>query len=352
MSKDKNTEQLDALIFIDTNILLGFYKITGNNETEFLNIINDNIKHFIITEQVEMEFFKNRSNVLDGMLKNFKKPDTNNLNLPQFFRKEYGECIKKYKTYINKKFKKINDSLIANFKLIKDSPEENDGVFKNLIKIFENNNLIKIDDDKNDDIFTQARMRFEQGMPPRKDKDNSIGDAINWESCLHLAAKNDKNLIIVTADGDFGKNGILNDWLKKEFTSRVGDNRKIKLTNMLSDAFYYNGIPISKDARKAEKEAEEAKKMFESISIKQDGECMRCGTPALFDAICNDCGGYVLGDEDGANYYLNNENGIMYSEGIDGEYTDPVVCFECNSKNIEIGYHRFCSYCAHMHSKY
>ena len=51
----------NLLIFIDTNILLDFYRVRGPKEDlSILRHIDNNLDRFITTDQVEMEFKKNR----------------------------------------------------------------------------------------------------------------------------------------------------------------------------------------------------------------------------------------------------------------------------------------------------
>jgi len=89
-------------------------------------------------------------------------------------------------------------------------------------------------------IRGRARKRFTLGYPPRKDDDNSIGDAINWEWIIHCAqeAEGRPDVLIVSRDSDFGMlcgtEAVLNDWLKREFQGRISKKRKIELTNKLT----------------------------------------------------------------------------------------------------------------------
>ena len=51
----------EALIFIDTNIFLDFYRMRVRGENvDWLKKIDDNIERMISTDQVEMEFKKHR----------------------------------------------------------------------------------------------------------------------------------------------------------------------------------------------------------------------------------------------------------------------------------------------------
>lgn len=61
----KKVDKLDALIFIDTNIFLDFYRIRKSDiSLKYLSEIETHKEILILTNQVEMEFRKNRQTVI------------------------------------------------------------------------------------------------------------------------------------------------------------------------------------------------------------------------------------------------------------------------------------------------
>jgi len=59
---------MPKLLFVDTNIYLDFYRIRNDVKTPFLSHLEAIKENLIITDQVEMEFKKNRqSAILEGM---------------------------------------------------------------------------------------------------------------------------------------------------------------------------------------------------------------------------------------------------------------------------------------------
>jgi len=76
---------MDALIFIDTNILLDFYRVrSGGVGLELLELI-DKHKDLVITgSQVEMEYKKNRQRVVLESLMAQKTPEWGGLSPPAF----------------------------------------------------------------------------------------------------------------------------------------------------------------------------------------------------------------------------------------------------------------------------
>jgi hypothetical protein len=81
----KTTNKLDALIFVDTNILLDFYRVRSSNVgLELLDLIEEH-KNIIITgSQVEMEYKKNRQRVVLDALNAQKTPEFGGLSPPAF----------------------------------------------------------------------------------------------------------------------------------------------------------------------------------------------------------------------------------------------------------------------------
>ncbi len=76
---------MDALIFIDTNILLDFYRIRGGEVgLSLLKHIDGNHGRIITGNQVEMEYKKNRQHVILRSLRDLKMPDWTGLTPPAF----------------------------------------------------------------------------------------------------------------------------------------------------------------------------------------------------------------------------------------------------------------------------
>jgi hypothetical protein len=73
------------LIFIDTNILLDFYRVRGNGVgLGLLEKIGDHYDRIITGSQIEMEYKKNRQRVILESLNRLKTPDWSGLTPPAF----------------------------------------------------------------------------------------------------------------------------------------------------------------------------------------------------------------------------------------------------------------------------
>lgn len=248
--KNSQNKKLNTLIFIDTNIFLDFYRIRNNVSIKYLNEISTHEELIITSKQVEMEFKKNRQSAIrESIFETTKKPVIG-LSYPAIVSDhESLENIKKSKKDIEAEQSKIKETI----ELILKKPSEHDKVYISLEKIFKNTRKINLNhnDERMLKIKDLANERFILGYPPRKKDDNSIGDAINWEWIINCATEEDKDIIIVTRDGDYGTidkdNCYLNDWLLEEFKDRVGNKRNIRLTDKLSEAFKWAKIPVTSE---------------------------------------------------------------------------------------------------------
>jgi hypothetical protein len=245
---EKTNTKTDALLFIDTNILLDFYRIRKTNiSMKYLEEIEKHKELIIINSQVEMEFKKNRQSVILESLAEVRKFDVPSLNVPMILNDtKTVDLISKSKDEIKLNKKKLTDRIE---KILK-NPNQ-DPVYKSLEKLFRHKSEINLSRENKlrFSIRNLAKKRFVLGYPPRKKSDNSIGDAINWEWIIYCAQKTGKKIILVTRDSDFGAidptESYLNDWLNQEFKERVGRRRKIILTDKLSQAFKLLKIPVS-----------------------------------------------------------------------------------------------------------
>ena len=244
----KTNTKMDALVFIDTNIFLDFYRIRKTNVSmKYLEEIEKHKELIIINSQVEMEFKKNRQSVILESLAEVRKFDVPNLSVPMILNDtKTVDLISKSKNEIKLNKKKLTDRIE---KILKNTNQ--DPVYKSLEKLFRHKSEINLSRENKlrFSIRNLAKKRFVLGYPPRKKSDNSIGDAINWEWIIYCAQKTGKQIILVTRDTDFGAidptESYLNDWLNQEFKERVGRRRKIILTDKLSQAFKLLKIPVS-----------------------------------------------------------------------------------------------------------
>ncbi|CAI8404787.1 MAG: Uncharacterised protein [Flavobacterium sp. SCGC AAA160-P02] len=247
----RKKEILDALIFIDTNILLDFYRIKKSNVSmKYLEEIENHLDLIITSSQVEMEFKTNRQSVILKSISEIKKIGNEKVSVPVILSDAKAvEMIQKARKEIQKKQKKLKERIE---KILK-NPVYHDPVYKSLDKLFKHKSNINLNrqNKKRFKVRSLAKKRFILGYPPRKKSDNSIGDAVNWEWIIDCAEQTGKHIILVTRDSDFGctydDDSYLNDWLKQEFKQRISRKRKIVLTDKLSTAFQLVEIPVTEE---------------------------------------------------------------------------------------------------------
>jgi predicted nucleic acid-binding protein len=251
-------ENLDALIFIDTNILLDFYRIRNSDvKLSYLDLIDKNHDRIITGSQVEMEYKKNRQVVIKESIGQIKTPNWNTLTPPALLQKSQPvKIIEDSKLEIKKQQSKLRERIVN----ILSEPGRKDEVYKVLQRLFKNESNWNLNR-KNKIRFTVrnlAKKRFILGYPPRKKDDNSIGDAVNWEWIIQCAKESKKDIIIVTRDSDFGINYdnkmFLNDFLNLEFKERISRKRKIVLTDRLGNAFKMISLAVTQEMEDAEDE--------------------------------------------------------------------------------------------------
>lgn len=252
----QNNNEMDALLFVDTNILLDFYRIRKSDVSmKYLEQLEACKDRLIVGSQVEMEYKKNRQKVIVEALNQFSKPDWGKLSTPALVSNiQSSKTIEKKRKEIDSQYKKVNEKI----QKILSNPIQNDPVYQSLQRIFKKNTPYNLNREAKVrfKIRNLARKRFILGYPPRKDNDTSIGDAINWEWLVKCSCDSGKDIVIVTRDSDYGviykDSSYLNDWLKQEFKQRVSQKRKIVLTNKLSVGLKIVHAAVTKEMEEAE----------------------------------------------------------------------------------------------------
>lgn len=261
------------LIFVDTNILLDFYRLGGESADRQLKALERHKESIITCDQVQMEFLKNRQKVIVDSIKLFKKPDR--LSFPPIIADyQPAKMLSRYAAKVMAKHSEVRQKIE---KVLTD-PTHHDPVFQVLNRIFGNNSALNLrrPNKVRYEIRRLARKRFILGYPPRKSGDTSIGDALNWEWIIKCAQNSDDNhnILIVSRDGDYGvhydNDVTLNDWLRREFKERVSRKRKIELTNKLTVALKKMDEVIADDDVKEEERIIKEGMFFDRKDVTED----------------------------------------------------------------------------------
>jgi|JI6StandDraft_1071083.scaffolds.fasta_scaffold03563_6 predicted nucleic acid-binding protein len=230
-------------IFIDTNVYLKFYHYS-NDELEELRklivLIEQGEILLYVPSQVFNEFTRNREVKIADALKTFKEDKLNN-SFP-IFLKEYPEYELMKKAIAE--YQKNKRIVLENIKIaIESNSLKADEIIKEL---FEKAEIIEA----NESLINSAKVRFDLGNPPGKN--NSYGDALNWETLLQDTSI-DKDLIFISDDKDYFSeidNAKFNKYLEREWENRK--NSKIIFFKSISEFFKskYPNIKLASDLQK------------------------------------------------------------------------------------------------------
>jgi hypothetical protein len=246
----------DTIMFVDTNVLLDFYRIKKSDvSTKYLQQLENCKERLILGSQVEMEYKKNRQRVIVESMNNFSGPDWSRLTPPALVAElQATKTLENHRKKLVAQQKKINSTITK----ILGNPSQCDPVFQTLQRLFKYESVLNLTREKKERFALRrlAQKRFFLGYPPRKNGDTSFGDAINWEWIIKCSSDTGKHVVIVTRDSDYGvihnNSSYLNDWLKQEFSERVSKKRKIILTDKLSYGLKLVHSPVTKDMEKEE----------------------------------------------------------------------------------------------------
>ena len=237
---------IKKLLFVDTNILLDFYRARTEAGLSLLRHLEQIADQLIISFQLELEFKKNRhSAILEGM-DELKLPP--GISRPGLFSD--AKAVKAIRTSQKQADARVK-KLKARYLKALDNPTVNDPVYKACQRLFHKDDSLVLTRDNpiRRTIRRKALRRFLHGCPPRKKNDTSMGDAVNWEWMIHCAESHTAELVIVSRDSDYGivyeNKSYVNDQLRQEFSERVSRKRKILLYHKLSDALKHFQIPVT-----------------------------------------------------------------------------------------------------------
>lgn len=241
------------LLFVDSNIWLDFYRARSDAGKNLLKHLETIKGYIIVSHQVEMEFKKNRQDAIMEAINSLK--EIPNHQRPAIFSnaKEVSVIGKNIKA-ANARIVKLRNKL----SLLFSSPSQTDEVYKICQRIFHKEDELTLtrDDKKRRVILHKAHKRYLLGCPPKKNSDTSIGDAFNWEWIVDCASRKNKNVVIVSRDGDYGRivndKCYINDHLLEEFKERVNIQKKISLANSLSATLKQFQIKVTPSEEKEE----------------------------------------------------------------------------------------------------
>jgi len=253
--KKRKAKSKPPLLFIDTNILLDFYRARNDAGISLLAKIDGLHDQTIITCQVEMEFKKNRQKVISDSVSLLKPPDFS-LSIPAFLSD--AATVKVIKDQIQdakKRVEKLKGRILSTL----EKPKTHDRIYQTIQRLFNNggNLNLRYDSPEYKQVWRRALRRFLEGRPPRKKEDTSAGDAVNWEWIVQCIKSSNRDVIIVSRDADYGLTlegkGYANNWLTDEIKERVNQKRKLILVDRLSAALKLLDVKVTPEEISSER---------------------------------------------------------------------------------------------------
>lgn len=210
---DAAEKHVTTNLFIDTNVFLSFYHLTGEDLEELKKLsalIEKGKVLLLVPQQVVQEFERNRDGKIADALRHLRDQKLG-FKFPQL-SKEYGE----YQSLrdLQKSYEKTHAKLLE--KIQADVDARNLAADHLVKKLFNLGQAIET----TDELVKRARLRVDLGNPPGKK--GSLGDAINWEALLS-AELSSEDLHFVTEDRDYFSTlnpDDFNSYLKEEWCNK------------------------------------------------------------------------------------------------------------------------------------
>jgi len=219
-------------LFIDTNVLLSFYHLTSEDIEELKKLValvkNKEIS-LIVPKQVEDEFWRNRGGKISDAMKKLRAAKFN-ASFPAFSKdyEEYDEL----RTLL-KKADRLHAELVS--KIMADAKDTSLKADEVVTGLFRKATKPEFDGDH----YLNALRRVRLGNPPGKNE--SLGDAVNWESLLVTVDKG-TDLYLVSEDKDYRSQlseGVFNEFLREEWETKKKSSLLYysKISDFFKDCF-------------------------------------------------------------------------------------------------------------------
>ncbi|SFI42623.1 hypothetical protein SAMN05192551_1215 [Tindallia magadiensis] len=206
--KQEKEELWDKCVFVfDTNILLNLYRYSSETRNALLNSF-ETLSHSIwLPNQVALEFFKRRNEVIIETNVRYSKLELKKDKLLQEFREELrmksnNEELAELDSYITGwiKNREHSDLLV--------SSHTEDIILDRLLKLYDGKVGNEYSENRLKEIYEEGKKRYDNKIPPGyKDekknlaKENSgYGDLILWFQIIEYSKENEKDIIFVTHD--------------------------------------------------------------------------------------------------------------------------------------------------------
>lgn len=251
---------LEVKVFIDTNILLDIYHLSGPDLQELSKlkkVLQKGKKiELLLSSQVIDEFWRNRERVIADALRRFRETKAE-AQIPNIVRSyaevvELRAAVERVKELVRVLSERLNKDIAGD-------ALQADTVIQDLLSAFPVHPIPA-------EVVDRARRRMEIGSPPGKR--DSLGDAINWEWLLDRGGDfGSESLVLVSSDGDFESEltkGRPREYLSREWKQR-NPSSSLRLMKSLQE-FLRETFPDIQLMENAEKD-EAIRRLEESWSF-------------------------------------------------------------------------------------
>jgi predicted nucleic acid-binding protein len=221
-------------LFIDTNIFLAFYHLSSDDLEELkklAGLVRQGKVDLFLPEQVVVEFQRNRASKIADALKRLQEQRLN-FQFPQFCR-EYDEyeqlrrCLKECEDYFTRLLENIDRDVKGRNLKADATVNELFGIATGI--------------PSSDQIISRAQFRHDIRNPPGKN--DSLGDAINWEALLETTPEGEE-IYFVSDDKDYCSPldaSQFDPFLLDEWAARKGSQLFFfkRLSSFLKEKFPY-----------------------------------------------------------------------------------------------------------------
>jgi len=228
----------NATIVLDTNVLLGLYRLSEPTRNYFLSILDDIKARLWIPSQVGNEFFTNRLSIISDQIKSYAEFKTGLTNTQNKLNHRKSHPFLSDKTY-----SKLELALKDVYKDLDNSKKNYEELFNNdvilakILALYDNRVGEEYDEKELEDAILIAKERYSKKIPPgymdfKKngagkgdenlfgyEKCRPYGDYILWKQTISFA-KEHSSVILVTDD-------VKEDWYQEAHGRTIGPRHEL-----------------------------------------------------------------------------------------------------------------------------
>lgn len=232
---DVKSEKIEAikngLIFLDTNVLLHFFRLGESFAQTFFQMLERVHDRVYIPYQVAKEYHPKYVELCISLCKSYENAiqETNNLKDPV---KQLSDSKADYVRFLDKVFKKeVEQEFIKQVEKVKEKYKQNIQFLKKELEegtlftkvgdFFSDKVLEKLSQEEMESTIKKGKDRYDNKIPPgyldEKKGDNIYGDLIIWEEIIKfISLKPEINYAIFVSDD------VKEDWILKICGERHG----------------------------------------------------------------------------------------------------------------------------------